>query len=217
MDKHSVEKDRRITAIVCAAGLSTRMGNKNKLLLPFSGAKIISHVVKELMSSRIDRLVVVLGSDAQGVQDAVEKDSRINTRDLLFVFNEDFEQGHTSSIQAGISGISWPFDDILIGLGDMPLISTQLYNDVIEWHLSCAKNKAPCISRPVVNTTPGHPVLIDEMFVADLLRCPIHQSCIKVIMKNRDHFHPMKSQDESYIRDIDTKADYDRLLSEISS
>ena len=216
MDKRSVEKERKITAIVCAAGLSTRMGDKNKLLLPFRGTKIIAFVIRELMSSRIDRLIVVLGNDALNVQEAIENEPGINARAILFVTNENFAQGHTSSIQSGIAAISWSYDDILIGLGDMPLISSHLYNEVIEWHLTSKIKNAPCISRPVVNTIPGHPVLLDKIYVNDILKCPVHQSCIKIIMQNREHFHPMNSQDESYIRDIDTKEDYNRLLSEIN-
>ena len=57
-----------LSAIVLAAGMSTRMG-QNKLLLDFKGKALIAHAVDTLLASTIDEVVVVLGHEAEKVRE----------------------------------------------------------------------------------------------------------------------------------------------------
>ena len=50
-------------AVIPAAGLSRRMGEKQKLLLPWGDATLIEHVLRAWLDSRIDRIVLVSRRD----------------------------------------------------------------------------------------------------------------------------------------------------------
>ncbi|MBL7082753.1 MAG: NTP transferase domain-containing protein, partial [Candidatus Aminicenantes bacterium] len=50
-----------VWAMILAAGESKRMG-KSKLLLPFGGKTIIETVIKSVIQSKVEGVLVVLGS-----------------------------------------------------------------------------------------------------------------------------------------------------------
>ncbi|MFW9928071.1 MAG: NTP transferase domain-containing protein, partial [Candidatus Thorarchaeota archaeon] len=85
-----------ISAIVLAAGESTRMGNKNKLLLPFGDKLLIQQIVDNVLNSNVDETLVVVGYEAERIRDA------LRNRDIKFIDNSDFHEGMTTSIHAGI-------------------------------------------------------------------------------------------------------------------
>jgi molybdenum cofactor cytidylyltransferase len=53
----------RITAIMLAAGQSTRMDARNKLLLEVGGRPMVRHVAETLLASRVDAVIAVLGHE----------------------------------------------------------------------------------------------------------------------------------------------------------
>ena len=57
-----------VTAIVLAAGLSKRMGNKNKLLLPYKNKTVIETVVENIIASGIEEVIVVV-SDRKRIKE----------------------------------------------------------------------------------------------------------------------------------------------------
>ena len=59
-----------VSAVVPAAGLSSRMEGRNKLLLPWEGGTVVGAVVSGLLSCALD-VVVVTGRDAELVAEAV--------------------------------------------------------------------------------------------------------------------------------------------------
>ena len=59
-----------ICGIVLAAGQSRRMGTQ-KLLLPWAGKTVIAHIVDETLAAGLDRLLVVVSSDAERIAQAL--------------------------------------------------------------------------------------------------------------------------------------------------
>ena len=53
-----------ICAMVLAAGLSRRMGTQ-KLLLPFGGKTVITHIVDQIAESTVDETYVVVGHEGK--------------------------------------------------------------------------------------------------------------------------------------------------------
>ena len=83
--------------ILLAAGLSSRMGKKNKLLMPFKSQTVIGHVVQELSLAYQQPILVVLGHQQMEVREAL-----VNY-EVDFVVNESYSLGMTSSIQKGVA------------------------------------------------------------------------------------------------------------------
>ena len=113
-----------ITAIVLAAGQSTRMGSKNKMFLPFRNSTVLSQVIAELIISNVDEIIVVMDNDTHANE--IELVSQVK-----LCINPNALSGLTSSIQTGVEN-AHPDSDLLICLGDMPLINSKEY---IERHI----------------------------------------------------------------------------------
>ena len=58
-------------AVIPAAGQSRRMGSRHKLLLPWGESRIIEHLLRAWLSSRIDRVVLVSRPDDEALHDVV--------------------------------------------------------------------------------------------------------------------------------------------------
>ena len=52
-----------ISAILLAAGESSRMKGENKLIKEINGTPLINYAVKNILGSAIDELVIVLGHE----------------------------------------------------------------------------------------------------------------------------------------------------------
>ena len=86
-----------ISAIVPAAGLSTRMESQNKLLLLFNGKTLVESTVDTLIGSGIGEIIVVVGHQKELVKAALLR------KEVVIVENPDYREGMASSIRAGVS------------------------------------------------------------------------------------------------------------------
>lgn len=142
-----------IWAIILAAGESKRM-RKPKLLLPLGEKTIIETVIQNVILSKVNEILVVLGSS----QDKIEQ--KIENLPIKIVANPHFSKGMLSSIQCGIKSIPENAQAVLIILGDQPSISSDIINKIIDSFKSTNKG----IILPVHNNKRGHPVLIDNKY-----------------------------------------------------
>jgi len=89
-----------ISAVVLAAGLSTRMG-RLKLLLPYGEYTVIEQVVSVLLSSPVDEVLVVTGHERAAVEAALAR------WPVRTVFNPDYAVGEMlSSAQVGLRSMA---------------------------------------------------------------------------------------------------------------
>jgi len=116
-----------ISAIVLAAGQSKRMGGENKLTKKIQGVPLIKHSVKNILAASIDELIIVLGYQKEIIEKLIDKNKKIK-----FVFNKDFENGMASSIKTGLNNLSEKTEAFFICLGDMPMVSHDIYNQLIK-------------------------------------------------------------------------------------
>src|SRR5436309_480297 len=91
--------DRRIAAVVLAAGRSTRMGGPNKLLAEIRGRPLVRIVVDEAVASHAKPVIVVVGHERGEVEKALAG------LPVQFVHNPDFAQGLGTSLKAGIAAV----------------------------------------------------------------------------------------------------------------
>src|SRR5664279_5218785 len=121
----SEAKTSLVSAILLAAGKSERMG-ENKLLLPFGGRTVIQRTLDSLLASRAGEVIVVLGNKAQ------EINASIGNRRALSVLNPNFAKGMSTSLVTGLGMVNQQARFIIVALGDQPLITTKVYNQLIE-------------------------------------------------------------------------------------
>jgi molybdenum cofactor cytidylyltransferase len=61
-----------VSAIVLAAGLSKRMGNENKLLLPYNDKTIIETTLQHLLDAGMEEIIVITGHEAKLVSTTIQ-------------------------------------------------------------------------------------------------------------------------------------------------
>lgn len=198
--------DKNIHILVLAAGLSRRMGAANKLLLPYKNHSIIREVLSELQKTSIAGITVVLGHEKEKVAKEIEGFA------VELVFNPDFANGQSSSIQAGVKSLGKEVDGFLIGLGDMPKITSSDYQAVIdEFSTQLCANDA-VIFRPFREKIPGHPVGFASRYRNKILGAEENDGCRSVILENKQHLVKWNTTSAVYFLDIDTKEDYGKVV-----
>ncbi|HYL98883.1 MAG TPA: molybdenum cofactor cytidylyltransferase [Blastocatellia bacterium] len=196
-----------ITAIIPAAGTSSRMGEANKLLLPFRGRTVIENAVDTLLESRIAEILIVVGFESEKVIAALSE----KPRRVKIVENPEYEVGMSTSIKAGVAVASAESEAIMIYLADMPLLEPADINRLIDSFRE-AKDTKKSIVVPVFEGRRGNPVILDARLKADILDVVGDIGCRRIIKNNPDKVSIVEMMTDHVVRDIDSPADYEELL-----
>jgi molybdenum cofactor cytidylyltransferase len=192
-----------ICGLVLAAGASRRFG-AHKLMLPVHGTPLVRRVTEQVLASGVERVHVVLGRDAEAVERAL--------RDLSvhFVRNPDYETGMSTSLRCGVESLPPESEAVVIALGDQPLPSHTIIDGLIEaFHAS----GRPVVV-PVYAGERGNPVLFGASVFAELLAVTGDQGARGVIAKEPERVEAVRFP-FAPPPDVDTPADYERLLREL--
>jgi molybdenum cofactor cytidylyltransferase len=106
-----------LRAILLAAGSATRFGSP-KLLAPWRGRPMLLHAIDTLLEVvHCDRLVVVLGADADRLEPLVQQAA------VSVVLNPDHASGMASSLRAGLASVPPECPAVLLALADQVAIT----------------------------------------------------------------------------------------------
>jgi molybdenum cofactor cytidylyltransferase len=152
--------NRNVAAIILAAGRSTRMGGPNKLLADLGGKPLVRTVTEQALASKVQSVIVVTGHQAEQVEKALQG------LKVKFVRNPDFAEGLAGSVKTGIAAVADNADGAVVCLGDMPLISSNLIDRLIE---AFAPDRGHLIAVPVSDNKRGNPVLWSRRFFNELM------------------------------------------------
>lgn len=193
---------RDITAIILAAGLSRRMGDRNKLLLPVGGVPMIRHMVDVYSAATTRPVLVVTGHDADDVAKALT-DSGART-----AFNADYAQGQPTSVACGLRAVN-DAGAVLIGLGDQPLLTAGDIRDLLAAHTSADSQR---ISIPALDQRRGNPIVVPDVLRTRLLKDPRSPGCKTFTRAHPEHvqFHALSAR--GFYADIDTPEAYEALI-----
>jgi molybdenum cofactor cytidylyltransferase len=193
-----------ITAIVPAAGMSTRMG-QNKLLLTYKGKSLIAHAVDTLLASAIDSIVVVLGYEAEKVR------QQVGGKPVTLVENPSYRDGMSTSIRAGLQALPCQSNAVMIYLADQPLLEPEDVNRLIRAFAE-ARNNNKSIVVPFFHGQRGNPVIIDSSYREAILGVRGDVGCKRIIERNPDSVFTVEMETDHVVRDVDSMVDYQRLL-----
>lgn len=197
----------KISGIILAAGLSTRMGEP-KQLLPFGNSTIIETVIDNLLGSKLNEVVVVVGHEAEKVQ------AHIQHKPVKIAFNPNYQEGMLTSAQCGVRSISAVADAFAMTLVDLPLITPDLVNLVIDTYVQTEGG----IAVPSYDYRRGHPVIFGRRYAADLLALAEDSGGVRSLFKKyADDIHYVTVDTDRVLTDIDYRADYEEALRKSSS
>jgi molybdenum cofactor cytidylyltransferase len=191
-----------LSLIVLAAGKSTRMRGKNKLLEVIDGSPMIRRVVQAALQSKVDEVIVVLGWEADRVREALV--------DLpcVFVLNREFESGQSSSVKAGVRAVSKATHAVLVLPGDVAKIDPASINKVIDDYNKYG-NSIVVASH---NREAGHPILLDRKLFHEIEQINEQTYGLKSVVKQHEKEVRFAVVDTANVlRDIDTPDDLKEL------
>ena len=164
----------RMTGILLAAGLSTRMGAL-KAVLDWHGKALINYQIESFLSSGLSEIIVVLGHEATTIADHIEYP------DVTIAFNADYNEGKFTSIRTGIENI--PTDSeaaVLLGV-DQPRPP-----DTITKLIAAHSDKDPLITVPYQGGHRGHPIIIHSSLFNEILSLPKKTGNLRDILDNNN-------------------------------
>jgi len=191
-----------ISAIILAAGLSSRMG-RNKLLLPLGKQSIIEHVVEIVSKSRVDEIIVVLGKDAKDIELVLDR------FEIKTILNSDYVDGQSTSVKVGIKAINNRSEGALFFMGDQPMIKVEIINNIIDEFL----NSDNSIIVPTYNTKRGNPVLFGSRWFSDLNQVQGDKGGRDILKNNLDQVGFIEISDDLFLKDIDDDVVYQEIKS----
>ncbi len=156
----AVSAEKKVAAVVLAAGRSTRMGGPNKMLAELNGKPLVRIVTEQALASKASPVIVVTGHQADEVEKALQG------LDVTFVRNPDFASGLASSVRAGIAAVPASAAGAMVCLGDMPLIDKGLLDKLIA---AFSPERGSLIAVPVSGGRRGNPVLWSRRFFGELM------------------------------------------------
>ena len=188
------------SAILLAAGQSKRMNGGNKLTKKIKGTPLIKYSVKNILNSSIDELIIVLGYQKEIIEKLIGRDEKIK-----FIFNKNFQNGMASSIKTGLNHLSEKTEAFFICLGDMPMVSHDIYNQLIK-----SKDNKEIIV-PTYKGQQGNPVLFDKSMKEKVIDISGDAGAKKILELNKDKILNLEINDQSIARSFNIQDDFSSL------
>jgi molybdenum cofactor cytidylyltransferase len=192
----------RVSAVVLAAGTSTRMG-RAKQLLPLGGATVLAQTIENVRAAALPEIVLVLGASAEAIRRQLPPSLLAS---LKIVVNPAYGQGMASSLRVGLSHVDARSDAALIVLGDQPFIQPQtVYQIMNGYH----RTRAPIVI-PSYQGNRGNPVLLDRSVFSEVMALEGDIGCRAIFPNHLDAILKVEVEDPGILLDIDNEDDYER-------
>jgi molybdenum cofactor cytidylyltransferase len=192
----------RWSAVVLAAGTSSRMEGRNKLLLPIGDKLAIRRTVEQIVSAGPQEVVVVTGFQRREVGNAIV--------DLPVTLqpNLRFEEGQMTSVGVGVGALANATDAVMVCLGDMVLLGKQDYLDLVAAYEAATESS---IVIPYHFDERGNPILFAASYAPEVVAGDRKLGCRKLADAYPNEVHRYAARHDRYTTDMDTPDDYARI------
>jgi molybdenum cofactor cytidylyltransferase len=188
-----------IAAVILAAGRSTRFSSNQpgttKLVAELNGKPLIRHVAEAALGSAARPVIAVTGHARDLVQAALADVP------VTFAHNEDYASGLASSLRVGIAAVPPNAPGAIILLGDMPLVTSDLIDEVIRSFGEGANADAVA---PVTAGRRGNPVLLARSLFVGVAGLTGDEGARRLLQNSGIHVIEIASGGEAAGADIDT-------------
>ncbi len=190
-----------ISALLLAAGSSTRMGQP-KALLPLQDKPALLHCLTPLVHGLVWDMIIVLGPDSKAAAAHVENMS------VKLMFNTLPGSDMAKSVRLGLAGMNPRSVGALICLVDHPLVQAETIRQIIGAALAAPER----IVIPTFEGRRGHPTyfpkgLLTEVYQGFNLR--------QIIERHPEQATLVPVADEGVVLDMDTPADYRKICQKL--
>jgi molybdenum cofactor cytidylyltransferase len=193
-----------LCAVVLAAGASRRMGVQ-KLTLPIAGQPMIARSVAAFLEAHIDEVLVVVGPKADVLACALQGCP------VRWVTNPAPHSEMLESVRCGIQALPESCVGTFIALGDQPMLNPRIVAALVA---AFQKGRHGLIV-PVQGGRRGHPLLVGAGYFGEILRAHENVGLRGLLQAHPDDVREVEVDEAEILEDVDTPADYARLLSRI--
>ena len=196
----------RFSAVILAAGRSTRAGTTNKLLLPFKGGTVLGSVIRAVEESGADEIIIVTGYQAQRIEHVASSALKASGKPWRVVRAPDFMRGMSESLKAGIEAVHPKSLGAVVCLGDMPLITHEVIDSLLDEYRA-----GDLAAIPTREGKWGNPVLLSRALFPKVRALTGDKGAKPILerLKGRLLFVPV--DEEGVEIDIDTPEDWEGI------
>jgi molybdenum cofactor cytidylyltransferase len=191
----------RIAGIILAAGASSRMG-EDKALLPWGEKTFLEHLLAVLKNGGVAPLRVVLGSNADAVQ------QRIRFAPGEVVVNRHWQKGMVSSFVAALEALPSDSQAAILCLVDHPCVSSRLVRTLIERF----RETGNPIVTPTYQGRRGHPTVFAASLFDEIHAAPLDVGARHVVYQHEDQVLEVPTDEEGVLLNTNDRAAYEKIL-----
>lgn len=185
-----------VSAIVTAAGWSSRMGIP-KPLLTWHGIPVIRYQINSLLEAGISNIVVVLGHQHELIE------SEVRGLGVCSIFNPNYSLGRTTSILAGLAAVDFGHHTLFIAV-DQPR-PTKIVRTILESH----KNNDSAITMPYCDGRSGHPLIFSSLLRDELENISENKLGLReVVQTHNDEVNKVYINDPIVLLDFNEPGEY---------
>ena len=190
----------KVSAIVLAAGFSSRMG-EFKPLLPLAGTSTIGRVTVALRQAGVEDVIVVTGYRA------AELLPELTRYRLRHTMNDSYAAGMYSSVQSGVQALAADTAAFFLWPVDVPLVRSHSLRLLLrDFHQHGA-----AVTYPTFRGERGHPPLIAASLIP-LIRTQERPEGLRGLLAEQETVaRDVAVVDEGIVADMDMPEDYSKL------
>lgn len=197
-----MREQKKIAAVILAAGYSSRMGEL-KPLLPMGEGTVIEAVLQTFFRAGICDVRVVVGHGADRLLPVLEK------LPVKIVHNPCYEKGMFSSVQAGGKDLEESGAEAFFLLpADYPLIAEGTLMGLMELY----DRNPVMVIYPCYEGQRGHPPLLSCRVIREILDYGGQGGLRELLGKYEEEALELPVEDEGILLDMDTWEDYLKCL-----
>lgn len=189
----------QLAILILAAGASTRMNGRDKLLEPINGTPLLA--------------VMIARAQATGVQVFVTLPDQSSSRlphigdHATPVFVPDATTGMATSLRAGIAALPIDCTAVMIIPADMPDLQAADLKHMLDIHLK--DSTAPILRATSETGQHGHPVILPQRFFEEVKTLTGDHGAAPILRKHADQTRTVALDGNRATTDLDTPQDWD--------
>jgi molybdenum cofactor cytidylyltransferase len=187
-----------IAGVLLAAGTASRMGS-NKLLFELDGESLLRRAARRALAGGLSPLLVVLGHQAERARE------ELAGLPCQVVVNADYQQGITTSLQAGIAALPPGARAAVVLLADMPFVTPEMLAGLAARY---RETGAPLVISDYEGVN-APPMLYDRSLFTEI-QAMAGGRCGKQVVKRHRAEAEVLSWPVAALADVDVPEDYAR-------
>lgn len=185
-----------IDAILMASGLSTRFGEKNKLIQPFKGIPLAQHTLNLVCNSKLYNTVYFITATQ-------EVEALAQNYSVKCIHNKNPELGQSESIRLGVAHSNADYYHFFTC--DQPFLTHAILEEIIK------AKKVNHIVQCVAQNKPASPILFSNTFKPNLLALTKDETGRIIKKQYPEAVISVPIENSLLLQDIDTPEEFKKL------